>query len=220
MKMKTLAVAAGVSAPLIMTAVSDAGFVGVKTTWKKNNFGLLVVNFYAVFDRPGEDHMVAVTGTPKHPLFIKVLGGTLYNHSFGSDLAPNAAFLPVFPSLAFDTFVTIGKKNSAGDTTLISPGFPPLTGSIVSTIAAGWSITPDNPQGNPFDPANSFPGNSQILIAQFSTADGIDIKMKMVLQFVSNGEPGQVFVNTFAPAPGALALLGFGGLICARRRRR
>ena len=96
---------------------------------------------------------------------------------------------------------------------------PQLTGSQVQTDTAGWFVIPAAPQGNPFDPANSFPGNGQVLIGQFSTADGIAIQMKFVLQFVSNGEPGQAFVNTF-PAPGALALLGAAGLIGTRRRRR
>ena len=223
MKIKALSLLAGVGAPLIMTAVSDAGFVGLKTTMKDNPFGLLVVNVYAIFDRPGEDAMVAVAGTPQNPLNVVVEGGVFYNSPFGNDHAPSPGFILVFPSLAFDTFVSIGKKTSAGDTTLITPGFPAgIAGSVFTTDSSGWAVTPFSPQANPFDPVNSFPGTGQILIAQFSTADGTEIHGTLLLKFISNGVQGvQAYVGfTSIPAPGALALLGVAGLIGTRRRRR
>jgi len=224
MKMKTLSLLAGVSAPLIMTTASSAGFVEIRTVLKENVFGLLVVNVYAVFDRPGEDLMVAVAGTPNQPLLVQVEGGVFYNSNFGNDQAPNQAFIDIFPSLAFDTFVSIGKKTSTGDTTLISPGWPiaGIVGSVFTTDASGWVVVPDAPQANPFDPANSFPGDGQILIAQFSTATGTEIHGTLLLQFTSNGTPGvQAYVGfTSIPVPGALALLGAAGLVGLRRRRR
>ena len=78
MKMKTLAVLAGVSAPLILTGPSDAGFVGVKALKKLDGeaFGLWVVNVYAEFDNPGGDWMQSVAGTPNQPLNITVIGGS------------------------------------------------------------------------------------------------------------------------------------------------
>ena len=222
MKMKTLSLLAGVSAPLIMTAPSDAGFVGVTSSWKMNNFGLLVVNVYAIFDRPGTDVLFAVSGTPNAPLLIQVFGGTFYNHMFGTDVAPGAALVAAFPSLAFDTFVTIGKKLNTNDLLTITPGFPSgITGSTFAMNGAGWAVTPNNPQGNPFDAANSFPGNGQILIGQFSTLTGTAIGGTMRVDFVSNGVSGDTIVSFFAvPTPGALALLGAAGLIGTRRRRR
>jgi len=178
---------------------------------------------YAVFDRPGEDAMVAVAGTPKNPLLVVVENGTFYNSAFGNDNAPNSAFFPPFPELEFDTFVTIGKKTSDGDTLIITPGFPiGITGSIFTTNASGWAVTPDAVQGNPFDPANSFPGNGQVLIAQFTTANGTEIHGTLLLQFTSNGVGGVQAVVGFTsiPAPGALALLGAAGMVGLRRRRR
>ena len=220
MKIKTLAIAAGVSTPLILTGSVQAGFTGLSTTSKPNPYGLLVVNVYANFDRPGEDAMVGVAGTPNNPLTVVVENGTFYNRPFGNNLAPNPNLFPVFPSLEFDTFVTIGKKTSPGDTTLISPGFPPagIVGSVFTTVSSGWVVTPFAPQGNPFDPANSFPGTGQILLAQFSTADGTEIHGTLLLKFVGSA---QAYVGfTSIPAPGALALLGAAGLIGTRRRRR
>ena len=221
MKIKTLAIAAGISAPLILSGPASGGFVGIKVTAKPNPFGLLVVNVYADFDRPGQDHMLSVSGTPQSPLIIAVNGGTFYNHAFGNDNAPSPALAAAFPSLAFDSFVTIGKKLSTGDQLTITQGFPGVTGSSLSTISSGWAITPNNPQGNPFDAANSFPGNGLILIGQFSTANGSAISGTMLVQFVSNGVSGDAVMSFFAvPTPGALALLGAAGLIGVRRRRR
>jgi hypothetical protein len=165
--------------------------------------------------------MVAVAGTPANPMLIEVINGTFYNHAFGNDNAPSPALIAAFPSLAFDSFVTIGKKNSTGDQLTITPGFPGVSGSQLATNSSGWAVTPNNPQGNPFDAANSFPGNGQILIGQFSTANGTGIGGTMLLQFVSNGVAGQAVVSFFhVPTPGALALLGAAGLIGVRRRRR
>ncbi|MCH7797206.1 MAG: PEP-CTERM sorting domain-containing protein [Planctomycetes bacterium] len=222
MKIKALKVAAGVSAPLILAGSVHAGFTGITTTSKPNAFGLLVVNVYANFDRPGTDAMVAVGKTPDSPLFIQVVGGTFYNHAFGGDQAPHHHLLELFPSLAYDTFVTIGMK-VAGPTEDASV----FTGTFgVSTLQdAGWAVTPNSPQGNPFNAVNSFPGDGRILIGQFATADGTSIQGTMLLQFTSNGVAGVQAVVGFnsIPAPGALAMMGsagLAGLFGTRRRRR
>ena len=109
MNIRTIAVTAGVSAPLVLVGSISGEFMGISTTAKPNAFGISVVNVYAEFDRPGEDLMVAVAGTPKNPLFIEVVDGVFYQHQFGSDTAPGP-LVNFFPSLAFDTFVTIGVK--------------------------------------------------------------------------------------------------------------
>ncbi len=228
MKMKTLAVLTGVAAPLITTGSAQAGFVGMKTTSKPNDFGLFVVNVYAVFDRPDPgdgsgDHMVAVAGSPNAPLLIEVRGGTFYNHAFGGDQAPSPAAIDAFPSLAFDTFVTIGKKNSEGDALSILPGFPSgITGKFIKMDNSAWFVFPDDVQGDPFDSANSFPGNGHILIGQFSTLAGTLIHGTILMQYVSNGV-STLSVETFAqaiPGPGGLPAVVLFCAMTARRRRR
>ena len=228
MKATTLRMLVGVTTPLILTGSVQAGFTGITTTSKPNPYGLLVVNVYAVFDRPGEDRMIAVAKTPGAPLNITVIGGTFYNHPLGGDQAPDAAFFPAFPSLAYDTFVTIGVKCVGDrpcqpvDTLTISPGFPAgITGSSLAGHF-GWAITPAAPQGDPFNPPFSFPGNGQVLIGQFSTMDGVAIQGTMLLQYVSNGVVGIQSVVSFyhVPGPGAFAMMGVAGLIGTRRRRR
>ena len=221
MKMKTLAVLAGVAAPLIGTGSASAGFTGIKVTGKPNEFGLLVCNVYAIFDRPGQDFMLAVAGTPLSPLTIEVNGGTFYQHPFGTDRPPIRGLLGTFPSLAYDTFVTIGKKDDNGDHLILVAGWPGFRADVLETSTTGWAVTPDDPQGDPFDPANSFPGNGQILIGQFSTANGTSIQGTMLLQYFSNDVVESSVVSFFhVPSPGALAMMGVAGLIGTRRRSR
>lgn len=55
--------------------------------------------------------MLAVLGTANWPMFIEVnWGATFYQHPVGDDRPPLGGIIKVLPSLAFDTFVTIGVK--------------------------------------------------------------------------------------------------------------
>ncbi len=216
MKIKTLAIAAGVSAPLILSGSASGGFVGITTTSKPNPFGLLTVNVYAEFDQPGEDHMLVVAGTPLSPLTIQVNGGTFYQHAFGTDQAPCGCLFVVFPSLVYDTFVTIGKKDQTGDI-LVLADWPGFGASVLTTSTGGWAINSVDAQGNPFDPVNSFPGNGQVLIGQFSTANGTSIQGTMVLAFLSNGVYEELVVSfqhpLAQPCPWDVEPMGGDGIV-------
>jgi hypothetical protein len=229
MKMKTLAVLAGVSAPLIATVPTDAGFVGVYVTKKANVYDLMTLNVYAEFDNPGGDQMQAVAGTPGAPLNITVIGGgTFYNNAAGSDQAPSTFLVGLIPSLAYDSFFTIGiKALPAGSVNALNlVNMPVLAGTSVNTTNGSWGLVPPTaPQGNPFDPVNAFPGNGSLLIGQFSTAvstESYGIVGQFLIQYVSDGEVAQSYVSfeNIVPTPGALGLLGVAGLIGRRRRRR
>ena len=99
MKIQTLAVAAGVSAPLILGGSADAGFVGITAVVKDNPFGLVVCNVYAIFDRPGEDRVEVIAGTENTPLLIQVTGGSFYNTpNVGTDQAPSTFLISIFPT--------------------------------------------------------------------------------------------------------------------------
>jgi MYXO-CTERM domain-containing protein len=227
MKVKTLSVLAGLSAPLILCGSSDARFTGVTATSKPNPFGIFVCNVYAEFDNPGNDFMLAVAGAAWSPMLIEVVGGTFWNHPAGGDTAPNSALFELLPSLAYDTFVTIGVKATgplgqpADFTNLVN--MPPLAGTSIATSSASWAVVPPNsPQVNPFDPVNSYPGNGQSLIGQFSTTNGIGITGTFLMQYTSDGvvtATTEGFVHPF-PTPGALGLFGLAGLLSTRRRHR
>jgi hypothetical protein len=194
MKIRTLAVAAGVSAPLIWAGSAVGGFLGVKVVSKPNPYGLTVCNVYAEFDNPGHDFMHAVAGTPNTLLSITVQGGSFYNHAAGGDTAPLEALIDIFPSLAYDSFYTIGMKAvpPGGSDHTILVNMPPLAGTAIVWDSCSWAVVPPtHPQGNPFDPVNSYPGNGQILIGQFSMENpGIfswGIEGSFLLQYTSDG---------------------------------
>ncbi len=203
MTVRTLAVVAGVSAPLILGGSASGGFVGIETASKPNEFGIFTVNVYAVFDRPGEDLMSAVAGTPLNPLTIEVIGGTFYQHPFNNaimDRPPQGFLIDVFPSLASDTFVTIAVKCVGDppcqpiDNMVITAGFPGFGPSVLMTSHEGWAITPIEPAADPFNP-DFFAGDGRVLIGQFSTVDGSGIEGTMLLQYTSNNVFGQSVVS-------------------------
>ncbi len=201
MKAKSLALLAGSAAALMLADQAPAGFLGITTQSKENEFGILTVSVYGEFDNPGEDFMLAIAGTNDSPLSIQVVGGTFYNHQYGEThpYAPDANLVAMFPSLAFDTFVTIGVKSvgqggQPADDLTVTPGFPPLTGGHISTTTAAWAVTPVSPQGDPFDPV-CFPGNGRILIGQFSTETGSAIQGTMLILVRSDGVVELVYVS-------------------------
>ncbi len=202
MKITTLAVAAGISAPLILGGSASGGFTGISTTSKPNEFGIFVVNVYAEFDQPGEDHMIAVAGSSLTPMLIEVIGGTFYQHMFGTarPYAPLGFLVDAFPSLAYDTFVTIGVKCvgdppcQPNDNLVITAGFPGFGPSVLMTSVAGWAVLSSEPQADPFNP-DFFAGDGRVLIGQFSTADGVAIQGTMLLQYISNGVVGTSVVS-------------------------
>jgi hypothetical protein len=235
MKTKALSVLAGVAAPLIMAGTADAGFVGIKVVGKIGNIpgapNAIICNVFATFDRPGQDRFLSAAGTPASPMDIHVVGGTFYQNAFGTDTAPNAAFIPLAPSLAFDSFVSIGQKSTAqpAPPLTLTPGWdaadgiPGGTGFAPSSLGGtnlGWANTPQDPNTDPFNPL-FINGNGQVLIAQFSTTNGTGISGMFRILVVSNGVSTQLNVSFFhVPSPGALALLGTAGLVGRRRRRR
>ncbi len=234
MKATTLRILVGVTTPLILTGSVQAGFTGISAVSKPNEFGLLVVNVYAEFDRPGEDQMLGVGGTPLDPLTISVIGGTFFQHAEGGDTAPDPALFGPFPSLRYDTFVTIGVKsfnvNNPGvpegqpeDFMILTPTWPGFDEAELRVTMDGWAITPDNAQGNPFDP-EFVGGDGRTLIGQFSVVgvgQTVGVEGVMVIQYVSDGQSVTEFVQWLSlPGPGAMALFGTAGLIGVRRRRR
>ena len=224
MKAKTLRLLAGTAVPLILTGSVEAGFLGISTTSKPNDFGLLVVNVYAEFDRPGEDALFVVGGSALTPMLIEVIGGTFYNHTFGSDRPPGTALINAFPILAFDSFVTIGVKSvgvngQPADNLRFAPGFPGVSGTSIDTDASSWGAAPGSPQTDPFNP-DYFAGDGRVLLGQFSTANGTAIQGTMAIHAASNGVTRQHAVSFYhVPGPGALWLLGATGLLGTRRRR-
>lgn len=195
----SLVVAAAV--PLLGVEVAAAKFVGIQSKLVPGGGpGAGTFRIYAVFDNPGQDEMLAVSGTPPNPLSVTVPNGTFYQHPQGGDTAPSDLLLQSKPDLAYDTFVTIGVKSvgpplgqPADETTLSQfwPGFDP---SELFLFNDSWSVPSGSPQADPFDPVHSFPGTGRILIAQFTTIDGSPFGT-MLLTYRSDGVVDQYVVG-------------------------
>ncbi len=194
MRVRVLCLAAGLG-PLLLVEPQPlgAGFQGFEVGVKENDFNILTFNVYAVFDNPGLDRMNAVAGTVSSPMSIFIKGGSMYQNSFGADRPPLDVAVQAFPSLAYDTFVTIGVKSvglpggQPGDEMILTPGWPGFGSCVLASDNMAWAVTPITPQGDPFDPVHCFPGDGRVLIGQFSTADGYGITGEVVLQMVSDG---------------------------------
>ncbi len=230
MRTSTLSLLNCAAAALIAGGPARGGFTGLEVVSKPNPFGLLVCNVFAVFDRPGHDLFLSVSGSPNALLNIEVIGGTFYQHAMGGDKAPTVALVEAFPSLAFDTFVTIGVKSvgpggQPEDSLVLTPAWPGFGPSALYTGLDnfGWGVTPSNPQADPFNP-NFHAGDGHVLIGQYSTADGIGIVGMFRMLVVSNGVSSDLPVSFFhVPCPGALPLLcaaAFTGRAARRAARR
>ncbi len=199
MRMTTLGLAAGTAA-LIATSPAVATLRGIVVVAQPQAPDLVVCNVYAQFSEP-DDHLVAVSGTASAPLAVRVTGGGFYQHPFGSDNAPLANLLVVFPSLAWDAFVTIGMgPNTGGDNTLLMPSWPGFGPSALTTTDSGWFITPSDAQGAP-------DVDGRVLLGRF-TYDGTAIDGRMLVQFITGGIHMQAAVGFCHPNQGGPCIEG------------
>ncbi|MHC5024079.1 MAG: hypothetical protein ACYTGG_09220, partial [Planctomycetota bacterium] len=192
---------------------------------------LFVLNVSLQFNNP-LDRGYAVAGSPDVPLDIHLDGpGIFYENAFGTERPPNAALIPFFPSLAFDTFVTINTKSTAdGDSPSLSPGFPSGPTALADGLSGtnlGWFVTPDNPVALP-------DAGGRVLVMQLSVDLATNPQVTgMGGTFLTQWDDasGETFQYSCwfdswgggcapIPAPGALAVLAVAGLRTTRRRRR
>ena len=187
----------GLGFPLIALCTTPvfAGFTGIttesKTFCEKPPDVTLVCNVYAQFDGQPDDFVSAVGGIPTSPLLIEVVGGgTFYQHPFGTDLPPLSVRVLIFPPLECDTFVTIGNKvNERGtDATGLTPDWPGFGPDSLSCDDCAWSITPDDPQGEP-------DARNRVLLGQFTVRNGTGVSGTVLVAGFSNGEAFQADVR-------------------------
>ena len=162
------------------------------------------------------DRLDAVYGSAANPL---VLGSNsaLYQHAAGSHTSADisAFFLMMAPSLAHDSWVTIG-MDAGDDTNALSQQTVDFSnfGDEVTTNNGSWYITPDDAQGAE--------DGGKVLIAQMTIAAGgsaDDLYGNLNFQGkLANGDNWSA-TDQWIPAPGALALLGLAGIAGRRRRR-
>jgi MYXO-CTERM domain-containing protein len=202
-------------AALLTTTVASAEFYGLSAELVGNNLveGTWTARIYA--DLSAGSRVDAIYGNGANPLMMSSTGG-LYQNIYGGDTSAeiNAALYGAFPSLMYDSWVTIGLEDS-GDNALGSIGMN-FSENEISTADGSWFVTPDDSQGQEI--------GGKVLIAQFTTYGNDSILYGTIsLQGKdasgANWSAESVDYDFAKPAPGAIALLGLAGFAGRRRRR-
>jgi len=150
---------------------------------------------YAEYDGDGVD-VLAVADLPGDGIVLETTStdGTFINDPLGGNVAPNASFVPFFPSLAWDTFVTIGEpvgQGSGGVTnTFTFPGFTEQAAGLTGDFTlddTGWAVAGF--------PAHARVVNGRLLIAQFTVNEGVGITGTNWR--IAGNAPGGGFVEDF-----------------------
>lgn len=161
---------------MIASAGAGASFDGLVLTSESNGFGLLVCRVHAQFTSP-DDRLLAVYGISGAPVSVAAIGGTFYQNPFGSDLPPGHHLFAAFPSLEFDTFVTIGAAIQEEDSTFLAPGWPGFGPGELNVADGAWYLTPKDAPAVP-------DAQGRVLLAQFSTADGLGIEGHFIIEAI------------------------------------
>ncbi len=210
----TFTISAAAVSSLFAIGTASADFTGMQYETVENGMaGLTTWRIYAGVDAGGA--VFAIYGDDSNTLSVSSDNG-FYQNSFGGYSAPNAALFDFFASLEFDSFVTIGLLDDAGNAMLdIGIDWANFeAGGEISTDNGTWFATPADAQASEV--------GGRVLVGQFTVGDSDHVFGSMNFQGATAGgdvwNADGVLFDT-APAPGALALLGLAG-IAARRRRK
>lgn len=204
----------------LIASSAMADYTGLTSVNVDNGDGTWTAQIYANFSA-ATDELDAVFGDAQNALSIST-SGMFYQNALGgaTSTSINPALIPLFPSLALDSWVTIGLSDQTDNAMLnIGIDFAGFeAGGSISTDNGSWFATPDDPQV-------LAGADLRVLVGQF-TMMGMDDNVSGVLNL--QGKAGdfetfqardQAFDFSMIPAPGALALLGLAGVVSRRRRK-
>jgi MYXO-CTERM domain-containing protein len=206
----------------LIASSAMADYTGLTSVNSDNGDGTWTAQIYANFSA-ATDELDAVFGDAQNALSIST-SGMFYQNALGGATSNsiNPALIPLFPSLALDSWVTIGLSDQTDNAMLnIGIDFTGFeAGGSISTDNGSWFATPDDPQV-------LAGADLRVLVGQF-TMMGMDDNVSGVLNL--QGKAGdfetfqardQAFDFSYGavPAPGALALLGLAGVASRRRRK-
>ena len=206
----------------LIASSAMADYTGLTSVNSDNGDGTWTAQIYANFSA-ATDELDAVFGDAQNALSIST-SGMFYQNALGGATSQsiNPALIPLFPSLALDSWVTIGRIDQT-DNALLNIGIDFSgfeAGGSISTDNGSWFATPDDPQV-------LAGADLRVLVGQF-TMMGMDDNVSGVLNlqgkagdFVTFQARDQAFDFAYGmvPAPGALALLGLAGVASRRRRK-
>jgi hypothetical protein len=208
---------------------ASADFVGFDATVNEVD-GYTVIKMYAVYDQA--DIALNVFNSQ---IVTKDAGG--FNQSdvqigAGGTWAPNASLdIPGFADSSIDSFGTIGYgvgAAAATNGTSLDPTFLDGGNGLGGTVPSGAGWYNGNPTTEQVAGAIADIGDYAVFVGQFAFATS-RVEAAGDLNFFifdcemgSKDSTGEVFFGgdayIWTPAPGALALLGLGGLAARRRR--
>ena len=201
-------------ASISTSAMSD--YVGLSFEYEDAGNDLWTMRLYADFTS-STDQLTAVFADAQSSLYIRSENG-LYQNPFGgpTSVSINPALYDVFPSLKYDSWVTIGSEDQVDNAMLV-------TGIDWTEFENGGDIEFDN--GTWFatkDDGQTVAGSDlRVLIGQFTTY-GSDSQIYGSINLL--GQQGDLvpFVARdqyfgWVPAPATILLLG---LACLKNRRR
>lgn len=128
-------------------------------------------------------------------------------------------------TLSFDATVTVNSIILTGhgrnDLTAVIGGFSSDPGAVFgATLPTGWTVTYDAIN----DEVEIATNDNSGFFTQYTLtfANDVDVTALTITTFTSNAGAGGVGFGgiTYVPEPGSLALLGMGGLLMLKRRRR
>jgi hypothetical protein len=213
MNKSTLSIATVSISSLLFAGTALADFQGFSID--EIDSGLGIGTTYRVYVNLEEgDQLDAVFGDGVDILSIKSDSG-FYQNQFGTYGAPSAALFDFFPSLRYDSFVTIGVLDDSAGDAMMDIGIDwtdfENNGGDIWTDNGTWFATPDDAQVMEVD--------GRVLIGQF-TMTGLftegDVSLQGKNADLTNWQRRGV---SFIPAPGAIALLGLAGVTVRRRRK-
>ena len=196
-----------------ISAASHADFVSFDGEASINGEGNNVVKMYAIFNS-ANNVLLNVYNSD-------IAGEFIHNDvqiGAGGTWLPNASLdIPNFSNSENDSYVTIGYgvgTSAATNSSALDPNFLDVTGGIGGTVPsnAGWY------NGNPSIDISG----ERILVGQFVfSSDLANFVFEGNVGFKTDPSTSDVLFGSGTwsiPAPGALALLGLGGLVARGRR--
>ena len=181
--------------------------------------GMATYRLYAVLN-DGSDLLSSCYGNTANPLVISSTA-SFYQDAFGSTFGTgiNPLLLPVFPELAYDTWVTIGLDGTPG------PGYSNIQSAqspnqnwiagfdaggelrMDDLVGGAWFVTSSNLNGVP-------DADLRVLVAQFTTAGVVSGTLPVQVFPLGNGSDEQRAAFTFTTEglgqPELTAVVGTG----------
>ena len=133
-------------ASLTTSAMSD--YIGLSFEYEDSGNDLWTLRLYGNFTET-TDQLNAVFGDSQSSLYIRSEKG-FYQNPFGgpTSVSINPALYPIFPSLAYDSWVTIGSEDQV-DNQMLDIGIDWTefeNGGNIETDNGTWFATPDDAQ--------------------------------------------------------------------------